>query len=90
MQDKKLPTTMTKIHAQVAKNVTRDRKAAIQKHNDKTHDQSPNFQVVENVLVSKHRKSCASKLQVKWKSPRHITSVESNYVLAVKNLLTKE
>jgi hypothetical protein len=31
----KLPKAMTEIHAQVAKNATRDRKAAIQKHNDK-------------------------------------------------------
>jgi hypothetical protein len=41
----KLSKAMTEIHAQVAENATRDRKAAFQKHNDKTHVRSPNFQV---------------------------------------------
>jgi hypothetical protein len=40
-----LSKTMTGIHAQVAEKATRDRKAAIQKHNNKTHVRSPNFQV---------------------------------------------
>jgi hypothetical protein len=30
------------------------------------------------------------KFQVKWKGPRRVTSVESNYVFVVENLLTKE
>jgi hypothetical protein len=55
---------MTEIHAQVAEKATRDRKAAIQKHNDKTHVRSPNFQVGDYVLVTEHRKrgcpSCRS------------------------------
>jgi hypothetical protein len=42
---KKLSKAMTEIHAQVAEKATRDRKAAIQKHNDKTYVQSPNIQV---------------------------------------------
>jgi Chromo (CHRromatin Organisation MOdifier) domain len=74
----------------VAENVTRDRKAAIQKHNDKTHVRSPNFQVGDYVLVAEHRKSGVSELQVKRKGPRRVASVESDYVLVVENLLTKE
>jgi Chromo (CHRromatin Organisation MOdifier) domain len=73
---------MTDIHAQVAEKTTRDRKAAIQKHNDKTHVRSPNFQVGDDVLVAEHRKSGVSKLKVKWKGPRRARVVE--------NLLTKE
>jgi ribosomal protein S17 len=55
---------MTEIHSQVAEKATRYRKAAVQKHNDKTHVLSPNFQVGDYVLVAEHRKSCTSKLQV--------------------------
>jgi hypothetical protein len=42
------------------------------------------------VLVAEHRKSGVSKLQVKWKGPRRVASVESDYVFVIKNLLTKE
>jgi hypothetical protein len=79
---------MTEINAQVAEKATRDRKAAIQKHNDKTHVRSPNFQVGYYVLVAKHRKSDTSNLQVKWKGPRRVASVKSDYVFVVKNLLS--
>jgi hypothetical protein len=72
---------MTEIHAQVAKKATRDRKAAIQKHNDKTHVQSPNFQLGDYVMIAKHRKSGTFKFQAKWKGPRRVASVESDYVL---------
>jgi Chromo (CHRromatin Organisation MOdifier) domain len=74
----------------VAEKATRDRKAAIQKHNEKTHVRSPNFQMGDYVLVAEHRKSGVSKLQVTWKGPRRVASVESDYVLVVENLLTKE
>jgi hypothetical protein len=60
MEVKKLSTAMTEIHAQVAEKATRDRKAAIQKHNDKTHLWLPNFQVGYYVLVAEHRKSGTS------------------------------
>jgi hypothetical protein len=90
MEAEKLSETMTKIHAQVAENATRDRKAAIQKHNDNTHERSPNFQEGDYVLVAGHRKSGVSKLQWKWKGPRRVASVESGYVFVVENLLTKE
>jgi uncharacterized protein YueI len=39
----KLSKAMTEIHAQMVEETTRDRKAAIQKHNDKAHVRSPNF-----------------------------------------------
>jgi hypothetical protein len=65
----KLSKAMTKIHAQVAEKATRDRKAAIHKHNDKMHVRSPKLQVSDYVLVEEHRNSGTSKLQVKWKSP---------------------
>jgi hypothetical protein len=39
---------------------------------------------------AEHRKSGVSKLQVKWKGPRRVASVESDYVFVVENLLTKE
>jgi hypothetical protein len=81
---------MTEIHAQVAEKATRDRKAVIQKHNDKTHVRSPNFQVGDYVLVAEQRKSGVSKLQVKWKCSRRVASVEPDYVFVVENLLTKE
>jgi hypothetical protein len=86
----KLSKVMTEIHAQVAEKATRDRKAAIQKHNEKTHVRSPNLQVGYDVLVAEHRKSGTSKLQVKWKGPRRVASVESDYVLVMENLLTKK
>jgi hypothetical protein len=90
MEVEKLSKAMTEIRAQVAEKATRDRKAAIQKHNDKTHVRSPNFQVGDYVLVAEHYKSGTSKLQIKWKGPRRVASVESDYVFVVENLLTKE
>jgi hypothetical protein len=90
MEAEKLSKAMTEIHAQVAEKATRDRKAAVQKHNDKTHVRSPNFQVGDYVLVAEHRKSGVSKLQVKWRGPRRVASVESDCVFVVENLLTKE
>jgi hypothetical protein len=90
MEVEKLSKAMTEIHAQVAEKATHDRKAAIQKHNDKTHVRSPNFQVGDYMLVAEHRKSGVSKLQVKWKGQRRVASVESDYVFVVQNLLTKE
>jgi hypothetical protein len=71
-------------------NAKRDRKDAIQKHNDKSHVRSPNFQVGDYVLFTEQRKSGMSKLQVKWKGPRRVASMESDYVFVVENLLTKE
>jgi hypothetical protein len=68
----------------------RVRKAAIQKHNDKTHVRSPNFQVGEYVLVAEHRKIGTSKLQTKRNGPRRVASVESDYVFFIENLLTME
>jgi hypothetical protein len=57
----KLSKATTGIHAQVAEKATRARKSAIQKHNDKTHGRSPNFQVGDYMLVVEHRKSGMSK-----------------------------
>jgi hypothetical protein len=54
MEVEKLSKAMAVLHAQVAEKTTRDRKAAIQKHNDKTHVRSPNFQVGDIVLVAEH------------------------------------
>jgi hypothetical protein len=78
MEVEKLSKVTTEIHAQVAEKTTCDRKAAIQKHSDKTHVRSPNFKVRDYVLVAEHCKSSTSKLQVKWKGPRRIASVESD------------
>jgi hypothetical protein len=90
MKVEKLSNAMTEIHAQVAEKDTRDRKASIQKHNETTHVRSPNFQVGDYVLVAEQRKSGTFKLQVKWKGPRRVASVESDYVFVVENLLTKD
>jgi hypothetical protein len=91
MEVEKMSKAMTKIHAQVAENAKRDRKAAVQKQTNKTHVRLPNFfQVGDYVLVAEHRKSGTSKLQVKWKGPRRVASVESDYVFVIENLLTKE
>jgi hypothetical protein len=46
--------------------------------------------VGDYVLVAEHRKSGVSKLQVKWKGPRRVASVESDYVFVVENLWTKQ
>jgi hypothetical protein len=54
------------------------------------HVKSPNFQVGDYVLVAEHLKSGMSKLQVKWKGPRRVASVKSDYMSVVGNLLTKE
>jgi hypothetical protein len=48
------------------------------------------FQVSDNVLVAEHRTSATFKLQLKWKGPRCVASVESDPVFVVKNLVTKE
>jgi Integrase core domain/Integrase zinc binding domain len=90
MEVEKLSKAMTEIHAKVAEKARRDRKAAIHKHNDKMHVRSPNFQVGDYVLVPEYRKSGVSRLQVKWKGPRRVASVESDYAFVVENLLTKE
>jgi hypothetical protein len=90
MEVERLSKAMMEIHTEVAEKATRDRKAAIQKHNDNTHVRSPKFQVKEYVLIAEQRKSGVSKLQVKWKGPRRVATVESDYVLFVENLLTKE
>jgi hypothetical protein len=90
MEVEKLSKAMTEIHARVAEKTTRDRKDAIQNHNDKTHVRSPNFQVGDYVLVAEHRKCGVSKLHVKWKGPRRVASVESDYVFVAENLLRRE
>jgi hypothetical protein len=48
----------------VAEMATRDLEASIQKHSNKTHVGSPNFQVGDCELVPKHRKSDPSKLKL--------------------------
>jgi Chromo (CHRromatin Organisation MOdifier) domain len=86
----KMSKAMAEIHAHETEKASRDRKADIQKHNYKTHVRLPNFQVGDYVLVAEQRKSGVSKMQVKWKGPRRVASVESDYVFVVVNLLTKE
>jgi hypothetical protein len=39
----------------------------------------------DNVLVAEHRKSGVSKLQVKWKGPRRVASVKSDYVFVLES-----
>jgi hypothetical protein len=90
MEVEKLSKGMTNIHTKVAEKATRDRKAAIQKHNDRTHVRSPNFQMRDYVLVAEQHKSGVSKFLVKWKGPHRVASVESNYVFVEEDLLTKE
>jgi hypothetical protein len=46
--------------------------------------------VGDYVLVAEYRKSCVSLVQVKWKGPRRVASVESDYVFVVEKLPTKE
>jgi hypothetical protein len=53
----KLSMSMTEIQSQKAEKAALDRKAAIQKHKDKTHVRPPNFQVGYYVLVAEQRKS---------------------------------
>jgi hypothetical protein len=42
------------------------------------------------VFAEKNRKSGTSKLQVTWRGPRRVASVESDYMFVPENLLTKE
>jgi hypothetical protein len=51
---------------------------------------SPNLLVEVYILVAEQRKSGVSKFKFKWNSPRRVASVESDYVLVVENVLTKE
>jgi hypothetical protein len=90
MEVEKLSKAMAEVHAQVTETATRDRKAAIQNHNYKTHVRSSNFQVRDYVVIAEHRERGTSKFQVKWKGPRRIANVRSEYVFVVKNLLMKE
>jgi hypothetical protein len=69
MEVGKLSKAMMEIHAQVAEKATRDRKAAIQKHNDKTHVRSPKFQVGYYVLVAEHHKSGVSTVAGQMEGP---------------------
>jgi hypothetical protein len=64
MEVEKMSKAMTETHAQLAEKATRDRKAAIKKHNDKTHVRSPNLKVEDHVIVVEHHKSGVSELQV--------------------------
>jgi hypothetical protein len=72
----------------VAEKATRYRKAAIQNNNDKMHVWSPNFQVEDYVLVAEHSKGGTSNCRSSGRA--RVASVESSYVVVVKNLLTKE
>jgi hypothetical protein len=81
---------MTEMHAQVVEKATRDHTAAIQKHNDKTHVRSRNFQEGDYMLVAEQRKRTVSKLQVKWMGLRRVASVNFDYVFVVESLLTKK
>jgi hypothetical protein len=87
MDIEKLSKTMTEIYAQVAEKVTHDRKADIQKYNDKTHVRAPDLRAGDYALVAENRKSETSKMQLKWKCPRRVASVESDYVFIVENLV---
>jgi hypothetical protein len=51
---------------------------------------SQNFQVGYYMRFAEHRKSGVSKLQITWKSPRRVASVESDFVFVVEILFTKE
>jgi hypothetical protein len=42
------------------------------------------------VLVAEHRRSGTFALQMKGKGSRRVASVESDYVIVAKNLLTKD
>jgi hypothetical protein len=88
LEVEKMSNTMAEINAQVAEKSTRDCRAAIQKHNDKTHVRSPDIQVEDYVLVAEHWKSGTSKLNVKGNGRRRVASVEFDYVFVVENLLT--
>jgi hypothetical protein len=64
MEVENLSKSLTVIHAKVGDKAPCDRKAAIQKQNDKTHARSSNFQVRDCVLAAEHRKSGMYKLQM--------------------------
>jgi hypothetical protein len=61
--------TRKEIHAQVAEKSTRNSMAAIQKHNDKSHVRSPNFEVSDFALVAEHCKNVQAASEVEGSAP---------------------
>jgi Chromo (CHRromatin Organisation MOdifier) domain len=86
----KTSEVMAEIHRQVAIKSTKSRLQAIDQLNEHTHVHTPNFAVGDFVLVADPVKQGKSKLQVKWKGPRRIVGVESEFVYLVENMTTKD
>ena len=84
---KKMQGSLEKMHKQVAESRTRRREQAVERHNKKTHIQPINFELGDFVLVAKRVSSDGHKLQVRWKGPKRISRVVSDFVFEVQDLI---
>jgi len=86
----KLSKSLDAIHREVAQNRTRRRQAAVKAHNDRTAVQAANFTVGDFVLVAQRTAKDGHKLRLRWRGPRRVTRVESEYIYEVQDLLTEQ
>lgn len=88
MQVDKVHTALNSMHRDVGTARTRAREAAVKRHNERTHVQATNFDVGDYVLVAVRTGSHQPKLQVKWKGPRRIVRVVSDFIYEFEDLLS--
>jgi hypothetical protein len=74
----------------VAKKATRDRKLLLRSKTTRRMCGRRTSKWATTCLSRNIARAGKSKLQVKWKCPRRVASVESDYVFVVENLLTKD
>ena len=74
------------MHRDVAHRNASSRAKAVLRHNVKTNIQNPHFQVDDFVLVRRAQKK-GHKLHFVWRGPRRVTSVRSNWVFEVEDLV---
>ena len=82
-------SALAEMHRDVAQSRTRARKAAVKRHNERTHVQPVNFEVGDYVLVAHRTNNRGPKLNVKWKGPRRIVRAVSEFVYEVEDLLSQ-
>jgi Integrase core domain/Integrase zinc binding domain/Chromo (CHRromatin Organisation MOdifier) domain len=80
--------SLTNMHRQVSALRTRRRSDAVTRHNEKTHVQPANFIVGDYVLVAQRLQNEGHKLRVRWRGPRKVIRICSEYIYEVLDLLT--
>ena len=84
-----LTQAITELHREVKGKPSKQRQTAVDRHNAKTHVIQPNFTEGDFVLVADTDKHMTSKVLLKWRGPRRITKVLSDFVYEVENLIDK-